>query len=97
MVTTREACPICGAPASCDHHPRTHVWSCPFCGEIVANVLYPCPDCGDPMPGVAEKPRWQEIRPGFLVKAVDPEIVAQMPSRQSLWSWIKSILGFTPD
>lgn len=42
---THEACPTCGSPATCEHLSGTHVWDCPECGEIVATVGYPCPQC----------------------------------------------------
>jgi len=44
-VSTHEPCPTCGAEAECQHLGDTHVWDCPECGEILAIVCYPCPNC----------------------------------------------------
>ena len=90
-ITTREACPTCSALANCDHNSGTHVWDCPFCGEIVATVLYACPHCSDPIPEAAKSPVWREIRPGRFVRDVDPAMLKPSWSKR-FGNWVRAVL-----
>lgn len=49
-VITNEPCPVCQAPAECEHglivngYP-SHIWNCHQCAEHVGRIGYVCPDC----------------------------------------------------
>jgi hypothetical protein len=48
--TTEEPCPVCQAPARCQHGhfengKPVHIWTCRECGPSLAHVCYDCPVC----------------------------------------------------